>query len=346
MSNSTRVDTVSLIPGACVVGVHGLGIPAATIRATTATGDHGPGLLYNEWDGPEDDEKELRALVESAPSSGTLFVNEDGSFTLIGASDGTYTINYRIFADGVDLGTTSATLSIGVVGVSSDLTASYTIRGSAAADLTASYAIRTSAQQDLAATYAVRTSATQDLAAEYAVRAAAQADFTADYSIENAGVVLSDFSAVYAVLGSAQRDLAAEYGVQQAVASDFEGAFAVRTSAQASLAGAYDVLASVASDLTASWGIAGTVTSSFAAAYTIQGSGGADPGAVWGYLLPNGLTAAQTLVKMAQQVDELHRIHGLQIDFPLLNSPTGRSAGDIIQTHTVAGGAVTTQREP
>ena len=53
-----------------------------------------------------------------------------------------------------------------------------------------------------------------------------------------------------------------------------------------------------------------------------------------------------TLVRMAQQVDELHRIHGLQIDFPLFNSSTGRSAGDINQTHTVAGGAVTTQREP
>ena len=109
---STRVDTVSLIPGACVVGVRGLGIPAATIRATTATGDHGPGLLYNEWDGPEDDAKELMALVESVSPVGTLFVNEDGSFIWSDLPVGAYTANYQVFADGQPIGSSTATVTV------------------------------------------------------------------------------------------------------------------------------------------------------------------------------------------------------------------------------------------
>ena len=103
-----------LIAGSVVYGDPGLGVLGSVIRATTATGPHGAGLLYNDWDAGDDD-KEFRALIVTPPASGTLSVNEDGSFTLSGATDGTYTLVYRLFVDGVDLGTATATFNVGIV---------------------------------------------------------------------------------------------------------------------------------------------------------------------------------------------------------------------------------------
>lgn len=102
-----------LIAGAVVYGVPGLGVLGSVIRATTATGNHGPGLLYNDWDSSADDAKEFRALVETPPVAGVLNVREDGSFTLTGAPDGAYSLVYRLFVDGVDLGTATASFNLG-----------------------------------------------------------------------------------------------------------------------------------------------------------------------------------------------------------------------------------------
>lgn len=107
-----------LIAGKCVYGNPGLGVTGAVIRATTATGTHGPGLLYNDWDSGADDAKEFRALIVSPPSSGTLFVFEDGSFTFNGAPDGAYTLTYRLFVDGVDLGVAPPTTFVIGTGIS------------------------------------------------------------------------------------------------------------------------------------------------------------------------------------------------------------------------------------
>lgn len=109
---SVRVDTSSLIAGACVVGHRGLGVLGSVIRATTATGTHGPGYLYNDLTGA-DDLKEIRGLIVTPPSAGTFTAFEDGSFTLVGAPDGSYSFLYRLFADGADLGTASADITIG-----------------------------------------------------------------------------------------------------------------------------------------------------------------------------------------------------------------------------------------
>ena len=202
-----------------------------------------------------------------------------------------------------------------------------------------------SVSSDFAANYTIRGSAQQSLDGAYTVRGSVQSDFSAAYTVENAGVVLSDFSAAYAVLGSAQRDLSGNYSVQQSVSTDLGASFVVRGGAQSSLAGTYDVLGQVASDLTASWTITGSAARNLAGTYVIQSSGGgADPGAVWGYLLSNGLTAEQTILRMAQQIDELHRIHGLQIDFPLVVTTSSRTAGSINQTISDAGGATTVTR--
>ncbi len=122
----------ALIASSVVYGDPGLGVLGSVIRATTATGAHGPGLLYNDWDNASDDNKEFRALIVTPPASGTLFAFEDGSFTLAGAANGIYTLTYRLFVDGADLGTATAAFSIGVTVYrpGSDVSGSWTPVGS------------------------------------------------------------------------------------------------------------------------------------------------------------------------------------------------------------------------
>lgn len=104
---------VPWIAGKAIYGNSGLGITGAVMRATTGTGTHGAGILYDDWDNSGDDAKEFRALIVTHSASGDLFVYEDGSFTLTGAPDGSYTLTYRLFVDGADLGTATETINIG-----------------------------------------------------------------------------------------------------------------------------------------------------------------------------------------------------------------------------------------
>lgn len=98
---SLRIDPAEWISGAYVVGGTGLGELGSDIAATTASGEDGAGILFNDLDLPGDEGKEIRALILSVPASGVLFVNEDGSFTLTGAADGSYSFTYRLYVDGV-----------------------------------------------------------------------------------------------------------------------------------------------------------------------------------------------------------------------------------------------------
>lgn len=107
---SCRIDTTSLIAGACVIGNRGLGVLASTVPST---GEHGAGYLYNDLSLPADAGKEVRGLILTTPSAGTFTAFEDSSFTLTGAADGAYTFSYRLFVDGVDGGTASASITIG-----------------------------------------------------------------------------------------------------------------------------------------------------------------------------------------------------------------------------------------
>jgi len=106
-----RVDTTSLISGALVCGDRGLGVLGSKILSDTATGEYGAGYLYNDVDSG-DEAKEFRGLIVTPPSAGTFFAYEDGSFSLI-ASDGSYTFVYQLYVDGVDLGTATASVTIG-----------------------------------------------------------------------------------------------------------------------------------------------------------------------------------------------------------------------------------------
>lgn len=133
---SLRIDTTELISGAYVIGETGLGVLGS---AVPSTGEHGASYLYNDLTLPADASKEIRGLIVTSPSAGTFYAWEDGSFSLIDAPDGTYTFTYRLFVDGVDLGTATATIDIGTEGlygtaVLSGITASGTILGGGFAD--------------------------------------------------------------------------------------------------------------------------------------------------------------------------------------------------------------------
>ncbi len=112
---SIRVDTASLIPGAIVCGNRGLGVLGSSVPST---GDAGAGYLHNDLSLPADASKEVRGLIETPPASGTLYAYEDSSFTLTGAADGAYDFVYRLFVDGVDLGTATASITVGDAAVS------------------------------------------------------------------------------------------------------------------------------------------------------------------------------------------------------------------------------------
>ena len=59
--------------GQRILGVPQVGILAAQVAAETATGDHGPGILYNESQEAGYAGKYLRAVVTSWPATGALF---------------------------------------------------------------------------------------------------------------------------------------------------------------------------------------------------------------------------------------------------------------------------------
>jgi len=106
---SLRVDSSSIIAGSLVCGDPGLGVLGSLVPST---GDNGAGYLYNDLSLPDDAAKEVRGLIVTPPSAGTFFAYEDSSFEFI-APDGAYSFTYRLFVDGADLGTATASLYVG-----------------------------------------------------------------------------------------------------------------------------------------------------------------------------------------------------------------------------------------
>lgn len=102
--------------GRRILGTPNVGLIASKILAETASGDHGPGLLYDE--AQANPGKQLRLRINSLPGSGTLTVNENGSFELVGAADGAYTIGYDWYADNLIGGSDVATISVGAINAS------------------------------------------------------------------------------------------------------------------------------------------------------------------------------------------------------------------------------------
>lgn len=105
---SIRVDSSSLIAGAVVVGVPGLGVLA---EAVPSTGEHGAGFLYASLAFPGDNGKEVRGLITSWPTLGTLTAFEDSSFEYDGPTDA---FAFQMYVDGVAVGTPQAvTMTVG-----------------------------------------------------------------------------------------------------------------------------------------------------------------------------------------------------------------------------------------
>lgn len=107
-------------------GTTGFGVLGATIRANTATGQNGPGLVYGDLSSAGlDDAKEYLAQLKTAPAAGALFLYEDGSFDFTGAPDGSYSLVYELLEDFVSLGDSPAIpLNIGVANATATATGS------------------------------------------------------------------------------------------------------------------------------------------------------------------------------------------------------------------------------
>lgn len=184
-----------LISSKAVFGNSGLGVTGAVIRATTGSGTNGPGILYNDWDSSADDSKEFRALILSGAPAGSFFY-EDGSFTIpAGTADGTYTVNYRLFVDGVaQTPDTTATITIGgsgttVVGVS--LTTSFGVLAAVGASLSTSFGVTQAVGASLTTSFDVQgdsglTPVGVNLTTTFPVLNAVGASLTTRFDIEGA----------------------------------------------------------------------------------------------------------------------------------------------------------------
>lgn len=102
--------------GRRILGSPFVGLIASQIISETATGDSGPGLLYDE--ALANTGKQLRLHITSSPSSGVLFVYENGALDLTGAADGSYSIGYQYYLDNVLAGSDTATVTVGPVNAS------------------------------------------------------------------------------------------------------------------------------------------------------------------------------------------------------------------------------------
>lgn len=101
--------------GRRILGTPYVGILAEQIAADTATGDSGPGLLYDESINPLYAGKLLRLRVATPPSAGNLFVWEDGQHEFTDAPDGSYSLVYERFVDNVSIGMDTATYLVGLL---------------------------------------------------------------------------------------------------------------------------------------------------------------------------------------------------------------------------------------
>lgn len=105
---SIRVDSSQLITGAVVVGAPGLGVLAESVPST---GEHGAGYLYTSLEFPADNGKEVRGLITTWPTLGTLTAYEDSSFEYDGPSD---TFAFQMYVDGAAVGTPqTVTVTVG-----------------------------------------------------------------------------------------------------------------------------------------------------------------------------------------------------------------------------------------
>ena len=124
---SIRVDSSSLITGAVVVGVPGLGVLAELVPST---GEHGPGIA-STWLGPAEAGKEVRVLITQWPEVGSLFVWEDTSFEYNGPGGTAYA---QLYVEGQPVDTPqTVTVTVGAGATYNDSISESTTLADAAA---------------------------------------------------------------------------------------------------------------------------------------------------------------------------------------------------------------------
>lgn len=99
--------STEIVPGWLSSAYAGHGILGADI---SATGDNGGSPVLNDGISPT---AEYRWTAESLPASGSLTLFENLSFEHIGAADGSYSFDYRLYEYGVSQGVATVTLSVG-----------------------------------------------------------------------------------------------------------------------------------------------------------------------------------------------------------------------------------------
>lgn len=111
MAETQRLDA-QLISGSQLLGDAGGGVLGANIPAS---GPDGASILNAHVTHPADDASEFRLLVTAWPATGSLFVEEDGSFRFIPAGDGSESFSYQVYKDYIQQGGThTVTLNVGV----------------------------------------------------------------------------------------------------------------------------------------------------------------------------------------------------------------------------------------
>ena len=360
---SLRIDTGEPIGGALVVGGTGLGVTGAQILAGTAGPP--PGLMFNDVDAG-DEAKEFRALIVTPPSAGTLFVREDGSFTLTGAPDGVYEVVYQLIVDGADLGLTTATITVGedaaeggsagYLAISGSTSAGLIVSGSAAGGFTLGgvgtcstllaagsvleLALSGTAYGVTAGGFASTGTFALTGAAQAVVPVSAVAAVTLTVSGSFSGTALVDGVSVQQLklIGSAVASV-----VQPGFSS--AGAFALTGSAVGEISigvfsGAELDLSGLSSGTSSVSGAsAGGLTLAGSASATLPTAGGPCPSAADIATAVRAELSAELL-----RILELAKIHGLVAGEPLSVTPTSRSAGDVVQIISESGDTVRVER--
>lgn len=178
---SIRIDSTPLIADSFIVGDGGLGVLAEDVPNT---GEHGAGFIYNDLDLPADNGKEVRGLITTWPTNGTLFAYEDSSFYYEGTTD---TFQYQLYVDGVAVGSpTTVYLNVGGA----------VINGSLALSETVTYPATVQVSVSIEATHAsIQTTAyaaTITLGSELVVNATFAASQTQTYeAVVNAAIEIS-----------------------------------------------------------------------------------------------------------------------------------------------------------
>lgn len=194
------------------------GVTGADIVAQTATGDNGPGALYDSMRPPATDARIYEFDVVSAPSSGTFTIYNNASFSLIGAADGAYSLVLRVWEDGVQLAPDlTHTITVGTPATLATGSASgaWSVRNLAAGTFSAASSVRNSASATQAGAWSVRAAVAGSASGAWSVRAYATGSVSAAWSV--GGPVTAEWSGAWSVRSVVAGALSAAWSVLEDV---------------------------------------------------------------------------------------------------------------------------------